>query len=91
MGQRRGLWSSRLLSAGVPATASVVPLPWPSLGRLLATAGIEISVDGEWLACTRYADGVTAFLLDLDPLPAFLAAMEVFGAVDDQRLSTTKD
>ena len=80
--------------AGVRQGCPLAPLLYlflgQALGRFLASTGIGISMEGEWLACTQYADDVTAFLPEEDSLPAFLAAMDVFGAATGQRLNPAK-
>ena len=47
-------------------------------------------MEGELLSCTQYADNITAFLPEEDSLPAFLGAMDVFGAATGQRLNPAK-
>ena len=81
-------------SAGVRQGCPLAPLLYlfvgQALGRFLATVGVGITLQGAWLACSQYADDVTAFLPSEAALPAFLQAMQVFGNASGQRLHPGK-
>ena len=77
--------------AGVRQGCPLAPLLYlflgQALGRFLASAGIGISMGGECnIVCTQYA----AFLPEVESMPAFMAAMDMFGAATGQRLNPAK-
>ena len=81
-------------SAGVRQGCPLAPLLYlfvgQALGRFLAGVGVGITLQGVQLACSQYADDVTAFLPDETALPAFLQLMQVFGDASGQRLHPAK-
>ena len=80
--------------AGVRQGCPLAPLLYlflgQALGRFLAAVGVGVAVGHDWLACSQYADDVTAFLPDEAALPHFLQAMDAFGAATGQRLNPAK-
>jgi len=81
-------------AAGVRQGCPLAPLLYlfvaQALLRLLKARGIGIAVAGTHLTATQYADDTEALLTSTEQVPAFLAAMNIFGDASGQRLNPAK-
>lgn len=81
-------------AAGVRQGCPLAPLLYlfvaQALLRFLSARGFGIPVAGRTLTALQYADDAEVFLPSVDQVPAFCAAMRVFGGASGQHLNPAK-
>ncbi len=75
---------------GCPLAPALYLCVAEALQRFLAARGLGVTVAGQRLVASQYADDVQVFLRGPEDVPLLLQALEVFGNASGQRLNADK-